>query len=50
MLEHKPEQIGELSNLRKLYMIDCLGRELPLSVVNLVHLKEVIGDEETINL
>ncbi|EEF40016.1 leucine-rich repeat-containing protein, putative [Ricinus communis] len=44
-----PEQISELSNLRKLYMIDCSSCELPLSVMNLVHLKEVIGDEETAN-
>ncbi|KAF2295194.1 hypothetical protein GH714_032011 [Hevea brasiliensis] len=44
-----PEQISELNSLRKLYMIDCSSCELPWSVVNLVHLMEVIGDEETAN-
>ena len=44
-----PEEIGELRNLRKFYMIDCSSCELPYSVVKLVHLKEVIGDEETVN-
>lgn len=42
-----PEQIGQLHNLRKLYMIECSSCELPSSVMNLFHLKEVIGDEET---
>ncbi|KAJ9170743.1 hypothetical protein P3X46_018827 [Hevea brasiliensis] len=44
-----PEEICELNSLRKLYMIDCSSCELPWSVVNLVHLMEVIGDEETGN-
>lgn len=44
-----PDQIGELSSLRKLYMIDCSSCELPWSVVNLVHLNEVVADEETAN-
>ncbi|KAJ6740233.1 RESISTANCE PROTEIN ADR1 putative-RELATED [Salix purpurea] len=43
-----PEQIGQLHNLRKLYMIECSSCELPSSVTNLFHLKEVIGDEETV--
>ncbi|XP_011039221.1 PREDICTED: probable disease resistance protein At5g66900 isoform X2 [Populus euphratica] len=42
-----PEQIGQLHDLRKLYMIDCSSCELPSSVENLFHLKEVIGDQET---
>lgn len=42
-----PEQIGQLDDLRKLYMIECSSCELPSSVANLVHLKEVIGDQET---
>ncbi|KAJ6378655.1 hypothetical protein OIU78_028810 [Salix suchowensis] len=42
-----PEQIGQLHNLRKLYMIECSSCELPSSVTNLFHLKEVICDEET---
>ncbi|KAJ9170745.1 hypothetical protein P3X46_018828 [Hevea brasiliensis] len=44
-----PEQISELNSLRNLCMIDCSSCELPWSVVNLVHLLEVIGDEETAN-
>jgi Leucine-rich repeat (LRR) protein len=42
-----PEQIGQLDDLRKLYMIECSSCELPSSVANLFHLKEVIGDQET---
>lgn len=42
-----PEQIGQLHDLSKLYMIECSSCELPSSVANLFHLKEVIGDQET---
>ncbi|KAJ6907463.1 hypothetical protein NC651_018005 [Populus alba x Populus x berolinensis] len=42
-----PEQIGQLHDLRKLYMIECSSCELPSSVDNLFRLKEVIGDQET---
>ncbi|XP_011039223.1 PREDICTED: probable disease resistance protein At5g66900 [Populus euphratica] len=42
-----PEQIGQLHDLRKLYMIECSSCELPSSIANLVHLKEVTGDQET---
>ncbi|KAJ4828381.1 hypothetical protein Tsubulata_017839 [Turnera subulata] len=44
-----PENIGELYSLRKLGMIECSSCDLPSSVKKLVHLEEVIGDEEVAN-
>ncbi|KAJ4950971.1 hypothetical protein NE237_027803 [Protea cynaroides] len=50
-MERLPEGMGELNGLEKLDMRQCLGlRELPPSIMNLVHLKDVICDDETADL
>ncbi|KAI4327491.1 hypothetical protein L6164_019944 [Bauhinia variegata] len=46
-LNKLPEDIGNLNNLENLNMMGCLRCELPVSVLNLKHLKGVICDEET---
>ncbi|KAG5098059.1 hypothetical protein JHK82_047913 [Glycine max] len=46
-LPNLPEDFGNLCNLRNLYMTSCARCELPPSIINLEHLKEVVCDEET---
>lgn len=46
-LRNLPEDIGNLQNLKKVYMRGCSRCELPMSIMNLEHLKSVTCDEET---
>lgn len=50
-IKELPEDIGEMSSLKKLNMRECSRlQEVPVSILDLQHLEEVICDDETRNL